>query len=414
MEENKIITVAAIGLGDRGWVYTSNMYKKPDKYKILSICEIDKVKADRIGGELEVAKENVFYDEDEFFAEKRADLCVISTQDQQHVDHAIKALKLGYDLLLEKPISNKESECRRLLKAQQKYGGKVFVCHVLRYAPAFVKVKELLTSGVIGDIVMIDNVENVNYFHQAHSFVRGNWRRKEETSPMIIAKCCHDLDLLQWYADSRCSTISSIGDLRYFKKENQPEGAADRCTDCKFKDTCPYSAVRGYLTEKWWGPTALTNKRPVTDEIILDALKTGPYGRCVYACDNNVVDNEIVMARFENGITANLRMTAFTAGGGRTMKFYGTLGELEFDQDRKFIEVKVFGKPVERIHTDNLVEGGYGHGGGDNGTVDGIYALMTGQKEGGTTLAASIESHLMGFAAEKSRLKGGKVYKIKH
>ena len=412
--ENKIVTVAAIGLGGRGWVYTSNMFKKPDKYKVLALCDIDKVKADRIGEELEVAKENVFYDEDEFFKEKRADLCVISTQDQQHVGHAIKALALGYDLLLEKPISNKESECRKLLKAQQQSGRKIFVCHVLRYAPAFVKVKEILDSGVIGDIVMIDSVENVYFFHQAHSFVRGNWRRKDETSPMILAKCCHDLDLLQWYAGSKCETISSIGDLRYFKKENQPEGAADRCTDCKFADTCPYSAVRGYLTNKFWGGEALTNKRPITDEIIMDALRTGPYGRCVYACDNDVVDNQIVMARFANGITANLRMTAFTAGGGRTMKFYGTLGELEFDQDRKFIEVKPFGKPVEKIDTDNLVERGYGHGGGDQGIVNGLYDLMTGKSDGGTTLAHSLESHLMAFTAEKSRLKGGKVYKIKH
>ncbi len=412
--ENKIITVSAIGLGGRGWVYTSNMYKNPDKYKVVALCDIDKVKADRIGGELEVAKENVFYDEDEFFKEKRADLCVISTQDQQHVGHAIKALALGYDLLLEKPISNKESECRKLLKAQKQYGGKIFVCHVLRYAPAFVKVKEILDTGVIGDIVMIDSIENVFYFHQAHSFVRGNWRRKDETSPMILAKCCHDLDLLQWYAGSKCDTISSVGDLRYFKKENQPEGASDRCTECKFVDTCPYSAVRGYVTDKIWGAEALTNQRPFTDELIMDALKTGPYGRCVYACDNDVVDNQIVMARFANGITANLRMTAFTHGGGRTMKFYGTLGELEFDQDRKFIEVKPFGKEVERIDTDNLVERGYGHGGGDQGIVNGLYDLMTGKTTGGTTLAHSIESHLMAFTAEKSRLKGGKVYKIKH
>ena len=317
-------------------------------------------------------------------------------------------------MLLEKPISNKESECRKLLKAQKQYGGKVFVCHVLRYAPAFVKVKEILDTGVIGDIVMIDSIENVFYFHQAHSFVRGNWRRKDETSPMILAKCCHDLDLLQWYAGSKCDTISSIGDLRYFKKENQPEGAADRCTECKFVDTCPYSAVRGYVTDKIWGAEALTNQRPFTDELIMDTLKTGPYGRCVYTCDNDVVDNQIVMARFANGITANLRMTAFTHGGGRTMKFYGTLGELEFDQDRKFIEVKPFGKEVERIDTDNLVERGYGHGGGDQGIVNGLYDLMTGKTTGGTTLAHSIESHLMAFTAEKSRLKGGKVYKIKH
>ena len=411
----KVLTVAVIGLGGRGNAYANNIVNHPDEFKLVACCDLNQDRINNYKEKFGIEDKNCFLSEEEFFAEKRADVCIVATQDRDHVDHAIKALALGYDILTEKPISDNEKDCRRLLKAQKKYGGKVFVCHVLRYAPAFVKCKELLESGVIGDLVMVDHIEQVYFFHQAHSFVRGNWRRRDQTSPMIIAKCCHDLDLLQWYIGSKCKTISSIGDLRFFKKENKPEGSADRCTECQFKETCPYSAVWGYRCENGlWSNNAITDVRPITQEAVDEALKTGPYGRCVFACDNNVVDNQICTMTFENGVTANLRMTAFTRHGSRIIKFYGTYGEIDFEGDRQEILVKVFGKPVERIDAAALIENGYGHGGGDAGLIKALYGLMTGESNKGTTLEASIESHLMGFAAEKSRLKGGKVIKIKH
>ena len=411
---DKKFTVAIIGMGGRGKAYSREMLKFPDRFSIVSVCDFNQHKLDDAKTLFGYTDDMFIKDENEFFAKKRADVCVVATQDQDHVRHAIKALELGYDVLMEKPISDREDECRRLLDAKKKYGGKVFVCHVLRYAPAFVKVKEIIDSKVCGEVVMIDVIEQVFYFHQAHSFVRGNWRRRDETSPMIIAKCCHDLDILQWYVGSKCDSISSIGDLRHFKKENQPEGASDRCTDCKYVDTCPYSAVRGYVTEQCWGADLVTTQRPLTSSAKFEGLKTSPYGRCVYACDNDVVDNQIVMMKFENGVTANLRMTAFTRHGGRIIKVYCTHGEIEFDAHKEFIDIKVFGKKEERIYTKELIEGGYGHGGGDAGIIKGLYELLTGTAEGGTTLEASIESHLMGFAAEESRLAGGKMIKIKH
>lgn len=413
--ENKIITVALIGAGSRGNTYTKYMALAPDKFALVAVCDINPIRANSYAAKHGLDSAKVFYHEDDFFKEKHADLLIVATQDQDHVGHAIKGLTLGYDVLTEKPISNKEDECRKLLDAQQKHGKKVFVCHVLRYAPAYRKLKELLDSGIIGKTVMIDSIEQVKYLHQAHSYVRGNWRRAEDTSPMIIAKCCHDLDLLQWYAESKCDTISSVGDLRFFKKENQPEGAADRCLACKFKDTCPYSALTLY------GPefnssfrTHITPSLTADEKEIEEAIRTTNYGQCVFASDNTAVDNQITTMRFENGITATLRMTAFTANGGRIMKFYGTYGEIVFDEHEKFIAIKVFGKEEERISVSDLIEGGYGHGGGDSRLVEALYGMLMGENNMGTTLAASIESHLMGFAAEKSRLEGGTLQKIKH
>ena len=412
----KCFTVAAIGLGNRGHIYLSYMMDHPDQFKIVALCDKDANRLALNAKDFSVPEDKCFTDENLFFAEKPADVCIVATQDRDHVGHAIKALALGCDLLLEKPISPSEEECRELLKAQKKYGGKVFVCHVLRYAPAFLKVKELLDAGTIGELVMIDSIEQVSYFHQAHSFVRGNWRRKDETSPMILAKCCHDLDLLQYYAGSKADTVSSIGDLRYFKKENAPEGATERCFDCPHVDTCVYSAkyyITGLDPESAFRYIA-TEARPVTDEALAESLKTNCYGRCVYFCDNDVVDNEMTMIRFENGITANLRMTAFTKNGGRVMKFYGSLGEIVLDEEQGYLDVKCFGKDQKRTSLSDLTEKGYMHGGGDSRLINALHDMLTGEANGATTLSSSIESHLMAFAAEESRLAGGKVVKVRH
>lgn len=407
-------TVSCIGLGHRGFCYLESMYAQKDRYDIEAVCDL---KEDRIAlakDEFNLKEENCFLSEDEFFAKKRGDILIVATQDRDHVGHCIKGLKLGYDILCEKPISGVESDIFELVEAQKKYGHKIFVCHVLRFAPAFKRVKEMLDEGKIGQLVLIDSIENVSYSHQAHSFVRGNWRNSKETSPMILAKCCHDLDLLVWYTGSKCSSLSSIGDLRYFKKENQPKGASDRCQNCIYRGKCCYDAYEIYLGKKFWGRKMITDVRPITDEAVKEALDKGPYGRCVFACDNDVVDNEMTIMRFENGITCNLRMTAFTYGGGRIMKFYGTLGEIDLDEENGRIELMPFGKEKEVIEISTLTDAVSGHGGGDDGLINALYDYIISDKPGGTTLEASIESHLMAFTAEKSRVEGGKLLKVSH
>ena len=415
--DKKIFTVAVLGCGGRGAEsYGRLMYEKKDRYYITALCDVNEKKLVTYGEQFGVEKSRLFSDENEFFKEKRADLLIIATLDRDHVRQCIQALSLGYDVLLEKPISDKEEECEELLRAQKKYGGKVLVCHVLRYAPAYRKVYEMISEGKIGKLVEIQALEQVAYWHYAHSYARGNWRNYKEAAPMILAKCCHDLDLLQWYARSSCNTVSSVGALIFFKSENAPEGAAKRCADCRYERTCPYSAVK-YYVDSWkrsgcpeniWPINILTQDFPLTEEKILKALQTGNYGRCVFFCDNDVVDHQHVSLTFANGVNATLTMMAFTQDCGRVMRFFGTYGEIVLDEQRNVIELGIFGKDRENISISNLVEGGYGHGGGDTGLVEELYRVLTGESSNPTSLEASVESHLMGIRAEESMRGGGK------
>ena len=416
----KIYSFAVLGVGSRGAGYAWYCFKRPDCFKVVALCDVRQERLDRFSKLYQIPQENCFLSEEEFLREKRADILCISTLDKDHVRQAIAGMKLGYHILLEKPISDKKEECEALLEAQRKYGGKVCVCHVLRYAPGFVKVAELLDSGVIGKLITIESLEPVGYWHQAHSYVRGNWRRSEETTPMILAKCCHDLDLLQYYAKSRCKSVSSIGDLTFFKAENAPEGAAKRCLDCKYVDSCPYSAKNRYI-RSWhdagdpkndWPYNVITNAHPLTEEALLQAIKEGPYGRCVFYCDNDVVDHQITQMQFENGVTATLTMTAFSQSGGREMRFHGTYGEILFDGGKNLIELRVFDKPIEVINMATAVEGGHAHGGGDLKLIETLYDILEGNAPERTSLESSIESHLMGIAAEESRLRGGELIRI--
>ena len=416
----QIYTVAIIGVGARGALaYGEKIHKATDRFKIVSLCDINEERLHRFGEKFEVPMEQRFNSDTEFFREKRADMVLIATPDKCHYGHAISAFHLGYDVMCEKPLSDSREQCLEMLQAQQKSGKKALVCHVLRYAPAFVKTFELLHSGAIGRLVAINALERVAYWHQAHSYVRGNWRNTDVAAPMILAKCCHDLDLLQYYAESKCVSVSSVGDLVHFKAENAPEGATHRCVDCPHKDTCPYSAYALYY-KKWkamgcpeniW-PANVLVAPPLTEEKILKQLAEGDYGRCVYHCDNNVVDHQLTTMTFENGVKATLTMTAYTANGGRRYHFHGTMGELILEEAEERIILHKYGQEKEIIDTKALIEGGYGHGGGDQGLVNQLYSILDGENAAATSFEASVESHLMGICAEESRLAGGKLIYI--
>ena len=411
-------TVAIIGCGSRGIdTYGNLLNKKKDSFEIVALCDIKRGRLELGKEHYGVKEENLFIDENGFFEKRRADIVIIATPDNCHIRHGLKALELGYDVLMEKPITDNTEDCEKLIAAQKKYGGKVVVCHVLRYAPAFVKCAEIISAGGIGRLVTIQALERVAYWHYAHSYVRGNWRNREESSPMILAKCCHDLDYLQFYANSKCKSVSSVGDLTYFNKENAPEGAAERCVNCKLKDTCVYSATKFYIDD-WkkngrpasvW-PGNVIALEPLTEEKLKEAVEKGPYGRCVYHCDNDVVDHQIVNMEFENGVKATLTMMAFTSGGGRVIKFFGTLGELELNEETGFIIHKPFGKEDIKYPISTLTSTEGGHGGGDLMMINSLCSGM--DSSPATTLERSVESHLMSFAAEESRLNGGKVIYI--
>lgn len=420
MKDN-ILDVAIIGVGSRGGeTYGSYFNERKDLFRITSLCEIKPERLEKYQKRFGVPKENCFVDEKDFFKEKRADLVVISTLDADHIRHALAAINVGYDILLEKPITAKKEELYQLYEKANEKGTKILVCHVLRYTVAMQKLKELLDNHEIGTLISIDHLENVAYWHQAHSFVRGNWRIKEETAPMILAKCCHDLDLLTWFANSDCESLSSYGDLYYFKKENAPKDATPRCVDCPHMHDCPYSAYNIYI-KRWkeqgslvnaWPYNVLSDK-PLTEEVLLDAIKTGPYGRCVFMCDNNVVDSQSVNILFKNGVTANLKMTAFDKNPGRVIHFFGTTGEIQFNEQLGTIKLLKFGGEDTTWNIDELAKDLRGHGGGDIEMMKYLHrTLIAGKEFEYSTLKASIESHLMALAAEDSRLEGGKCIKI--
>ena len=263
----------------------------------------------------------------------------------------------------------------------------------------------------------IDHTENVVFWHEAHSFVRGNWHKREDCAPMIMAKCCHDLDLLQYFAHSKCKYISSMGDLRFFKKENKPEGSADRCTDCKYMNTCTYSAKRIYVDgfnncgkAQIFPYTLISDDYPITEESMWKSIREGRYGKCVFACDNNVVDNQTVIMTFENGITATLKMEAFVKDGGRDIRFLGTDGEIYLREGENTITLKKFMGENKVWKINELTNDLDGHGGGDHRMLDKLYEVMAlGNKEIETSIDASAESHYMAMAAEESRLQNGKL-----
>ena len=394
----------------------SYYFKDCDNVELVAVCDLREERLELAKGIHGLEEKQLYKNTDEFFkGEKKGDLCVIATQDESHYEIALKALRLGYDLMLEKPIAQTEKECMEIYECAKENGRKVFVCHVLRYAPFFMTIKNELLSGKYGRVSTINLTENVAYWHQAHSYVRGNWRRKDESTPMIAAKCCHDLDLLVWLIDKGCKGVSSMGSLNLFKKENQPKDAADRCTVCKYKDTCAYSAVKYYLEkyeegERGWPCDVLVTKP--TKETLIKALEEGPYGRCVFACDNDVVDHQVVNMEFEDGVTAHLTMTAFSKDSYREIHIHAEYGEIYGNMEENVLYCNVFGKESKTIDIASVMgeEGMAGHGGGDGRLVKDIVESYEGKDGVGlTTIEKSMLSHKIAFAAEESRLGHGKL-----
>ncbi len=417
------VTFAIAGFGDRGSTYASMQRLFPDKMKIAAVADLDPRKVEKARALYGIPEENCFGSAEEMLEkDKLADVLVVSTMDRQHVGHAIPGLKKGYHILLEKPISPDIEKCREILEVAKDCPGKVIVCHVLRYTAFYNAIKDLLAGGRIGELVSICASENVAYWHQAHSFVRGNWRNSKETSPMILQKSCHDMDIFTWLTGRKCESVSSVGGTYLFKKEKAPEGAGPRCLDCKIKDGCVFDAEKIYVTDpktgilngKGWATSILSVENTV--ESTYEALRTGPYGRCVYLCDNDVVDHQQTLLTMEGGLTISFTMCAFTQDCYRHFKAMGTKGEIEADMKSNVIHVREFGKAEELIDVGAMAEDLKGHGGGDSGIIaDFLEMLLTGSEatERTTTLENSMQSHFMALAAEESRLHGGKAVDLK-
>ena len=356
---------ALIGAGQRGMIYSEYAHFKKG-IEIVAVAEPDPKRREIAAEKFSIGKERQYADAEELFqAGKLCDAVIISTLDKDHYQQAMKALEVGYDILLEKPISPDPRECMRISEEAGRRGRKITVCHVLRYTDFFSTIKRVLDTGELGRIVAIQHNENVGNFHIAHSFVRGNWRRSDTTSPIILAKSCHDMDILAWLAESEASKVASFGSLAHFKEENAPAKSTARCLDCPVADQCHYNAVRAYLPVRgYWPASVLTPDQ--SEEGIMEALRTGPYGRCVYRCDNTVCDHQVTITKFSSNAV----------------------------------------DPVEKRVIRTAVPNA-GHGGGDALLMeDFVGNLENDSAESRTAIKNSIESHIMAYAAEQSRVTG--------
>ena len=451
---NRPYQALLIGAGNRGAeTYGEWILAHPEMIQITAVAEPLEARRTALAERHTVPPERCFYSwEEALRKEKIADVAIITTQDQLHTRPALKALELGYDVLLEKPMAHRLEDCVALVQAAEKYGRLLQIAHVLRYTDFFQVVHRIVQSGELGQIITVSHRENVSAWHMAHSFVRGNWRREDQSSPMILAKSCHDLDILYWILGSPVKTLSSTGNLRHFRPENAPEGAPERCLDgCPAAETCPFYAPALYLnlepiyqglaqaqnpgirlagkliqtapgvvkaaaqvvpmlrqlTEYDGWPRSIISDHPNDSASLREALETGPYGRCVYHCDNDVVDHQIVLMALENGVSVSFTMHGHSFEEGRTIRIDGSQATLlgKFGWNHSFIEVRDHrGVHVERIDLPNEIESG-GHGGGDNGLMEAFISTLDGNPPTALTDARSaLESHLLAFAAEQARL----------
>jgi predicted dehydrogenase len=404
----KQVKVAVIGAGQRGNGYASYALRNPHEIQIVAIADPDRERREQFQARHNISADQSHENWQDLLAQpKLADAVIICTQDRMHFAPAMEALQAGYHVMLEKPMSPVPAECIAMGQAAQEYDRIFLICHVLRYTPFFSTIKQLVDDGNIGRLISIQHNENVGYWHYGHSYVRGNWRNSDESSPMVLAKSCHDLDIILWLVGADCVNISSFGALTHFKAENAPKDAPLRCLDgCPVAESCQYYAPRLYLTgNDGWPASAISND--LSYEGLYKALLEGPYGRCVYHCDNNVVDHQVVNMEFANEVTAAFTMSAFTSHISRTLKLMGTRGEIRATMEKDEIEVTDFVSGTRHIIELNHPGGMQGHGGGDFGVMREFLQLVRNdvRQTGLTSASISVQSHLMAFAAEKARLE---------
>lgn len=407
------ITCIVIGAGSRGTTYANYFFHRPEAGKIIAVAEPREHYRVTMVRNHQIDSANVVQDWRELANRpKFADAVIIATPDQFHLEPAAAFAAKGYDMLLEKPLAPNEQDCERIVQAAIDNKIKLCVCHVLRYTAYTQQLKKMLDSGIIGDIVNIEHFEPVGYWHQAHSFVRGNSRNTALQSFMLLQKSCHDIDWLRYIVGKKtCINVASFGSLKHFKAEHRPAGAAVRCVNCAVEPTCPYSAVKIYIRDRinkgdlGWPVDVLTSD--LTVDGVMNALRTGPYGRCVYACDNDVVDHQVAILSFEDDITVSFTMTAFCRQSDRKTRIFGTLGQLEGDGERivhyDFLTDKT--ETHEVTLPDSTIPSG--HGGGDYGMMEAFIKAVSLNDSSYIISGAheTLATHKIVFATERARLE---------
>ena len=417
---SKKITAIVIGAGMRGMGYSNTAKQLPEDYEIVAVAEPVDCRREHVKEQWGIPDDRCFtHYEDILALGKIADAAFICTMDRDHFAPTMKAIELGYDIMLEKPIAPTPEECAAITKAANEKGVKVLICHVLRFTPFYGRLKQMIMDGMVGKVEALQQIEQVGLIHQSHSFVRGNWGNEGRSSCMLLQKSCHDIDIIQWLIDKKCERVSSFGSLKYFTEENAPEGAPERCLDgCPVADTCPFHAgklyIEGSAHTKRWFDTAATQLVDPTDDDVRHALATTNYGRCVFRCDNDVVDRQVVNMEFEDGIVATFTMAPYNSwnGCGRSIRVMGTKGTISAKTSDK--EIRFENSETGEI-TMIPVLGGEGaatvlggHGGGDAGIMS-VFSLLVSNEYTGisaATIETSCKNHMIVFAAEESRESG--------
>ena len=428
--ENKPITAIIVGAGHRSYVYSELAKTNPEMLKIVGVADPNPIRRKKAMDYFGFKEDMCFENAEELAKKgKLADTVINGTMDEQHLETAVPLLDAGYDMLLEKPFAPNEEEMRQIVNCAKKNNSKVMICHVLRYTPFYYAIKERIVNGEIGDIINIQTTEHVSYHHLSTSYIRGKWANSDKChTSMLLAKCCHDLDIIMWMmSETKPKQISSFGGKFQFKPENAPKEAGTICMkDCPLVDTCVYSTKRLYIDhpDRWafyvWD--ALEGKKNVTIEDKIALMKSdSPYARCIYKCDNNVVDHQSVLINFESGATGTHNMVGGSAEPRREIHIIGTKGEIFGNfEESKFTVLKIDPSPdvhneecdVEEVDlrvTGDMVGAYGGHGGGDERLAADFVKFIRGEKPSlaCTSIFDSVAGHLSVYLADKSRENGG-------
>ena len=422
----KPVTAIILGAGHRTMAYAKYALAHPDELSVVGVGEPNDYRRNMVKEMFNLPENMCFYDAAAVAAvPKCADVIINGTMDEQHVETSIPLLKLGYDMLLEKPFAVSEEEMNRLMEVVNEHNNKVMICHVLRYNKFYKTIKERVARGDIGDITNIQTVETVSYHHLSTSYVRGKWGNSDRChTTMLLAKCCHDMDLMMWImGDDKPVAVSSVGSQFRFKPENAPEDSGTRClVDCPRVDICDFSAKRVYLDHpnNWevyvWSD--IEDIENPTEEDYRRSLERSPYGKCMYKCGCNVVDHQSVLVNFASGATGTHNLAGGSAESLRTIRIIGTKGEIYGEMEKKFISIKTInpepGKYFDEEYIDLSNEPDEGHGGGDTGLCEDFVKFITDDTPSisCTSIHDSVAGHKVIFRADKSRDMGGQLIPV--
>ncbi len=414
----KKIKVALLGCGDRGCIYADYSLRNPDDMEVVAVTDLSALKKEEARVRYNLPEDRAFDSVEAFIAAGiECDIVIDATMDKAHYPTAMALLAAKYNVLLEKPVCPNKEELLDIQRAAHENGCKVIVCHVLRYTPFYSAVKKVLAEGKIGRVRSLEMTEHVGMAHFIDSFVRGKWNNEEECgSGLLLAKCCHDLDLMCWLADeSRPKYVTSLGFRENFTMDKAPAGATELCFDCPHEKTCNYSAVKIHLDrdtmpfQTWAGIGKPIDT--ITREEKIEYMKHSAYGKCAYNSGGDIVDNQNVIVSFENGAMGTLNLVGACAKAERYLHIVGSNGEIEGVFENNEFQLRVFTREGRRYGYDteviNTVEGSElgKHGGGDNEIMRHLVNyLRTG--EGTLSLTSindSVEGHLCVYAAEMSR-----------